>query len=264
MNNNLRFELSFKNIFQLDNKLNFCKLNKIKNINIPCKGIIKKEFFDQTIEHIQKNYREFNVFYHYSLQHQYDKNIENSYKRFLYFINKCNSHKNSEILLVSGTNKKKNFDVIRVLNLLKKENLNVKLGVAYNPYLNKYSNTLSERERYGKKVSSGLVKSIWLQFGTDIELLEKEVSYLKKRYKHEKVIFFGSIFIPSKQFIARFKFRPWKAVFISEEYLYSLENFYGFTKDLINFYIVNEITPVIETDFCSAEKLETIESLFNI
>ena len=137
MNNNLRFELSFKNIFQLDNKLNFCKLNKIKNINIPCKGIIKKEFFDQTIEHIQKNYREFNVFYHYSLQHQYDKNIENSYKRFLYFINKCNSHENSEILLVSGTNKKKNFDVIRVLNLLKKEDLNVKVGVAYYPYLNK-------------------------------------------------------------------------------------------------------------------------------
>jgi len=35
MNNNIRFELSFKNISQLDNKLNFCKLNNIKNINIP-------------------------------------------------------------------------------------------------------------------------------------------------------------------------------------------------------------------------------------
>ena len=44
MINNLRFELSFKNILQLENKLNFCKFNKIKNINIPCKGPIKKNF----------------------------------------------------------------------------------------------------------------------------------------------------------------------------------------------------------------------------
>ena len=44
MISNLRFELSFKDISQLENKLNFCKLNKIKNINIP-KGIIKKDFF---------------------------------------------------------------------------------------------------------------------------------------------------------------------------------------------------------------------------
>ena len=46
MNNNTRFELSFKNITQLENKLNFCKLNNIKNINIPCKGLIKKELFN--------------------------------------------------------------------------------------------------------------------------------------------------------------------------------------------------------------------------
>ena len=32
MKNNTRFELSFKNIIQLENKLNFCKLNNIKNL----------------------------------------------------------------------------------------------------------------------------------------------------------------------------------------------------------------------------------------
>ena len=70
MISNLRFELSFKNISQLENKLNFCKFSKIKNINIPCKGSIKKDFFNSTIEYISKNYREFNVTYHYSLYHQ--------------------------------------------------------------------------------------------------------------------------------------------------------------------------------------------------
>ena len=55
MINNLRFELSFKNILQLENKLNFCKFYKIKNINIPCKGLIKKQLFNSTIEFISKN-----------------------------------------------------------------------------------------------------------------------------------------------------------------------------------------------------------------
>ena len=58
MINNLRFELSFKNISQLDNKLNFCKINNIKNINIPCKGFIKKDLFKSTIQYISNNFQE--------------------------------------------------------------------------------------------------------------------------------------------------------------------------------------------------------------
>ena len=90
MNNNIRFELSFKNISQLENKLNFCKLNNIKNINIPCKGLIKKELFNSTIKYISKNHNQFNVTYHYSLYHQYSKNKPESYQYFLDFIK--NSH----------------------------------------------------------------------------------------------------------------------------------------------------------------------------
>ena len=167
MINNLRFELSFKNITQLDNKLNFCKFNKIKNINIPCKGLIKKDFFNSTIKFISKNYQEFNVTYHYSLYHQYSQNIEKSYSDLLDFLKNSYSNKNYEILLLSGSNKKKNFDMIDVLNKIKEEkNLNVKLGTAYNPYLKKYFNDTSERERFDKKLSSGLINSIWFQYGT--------------------------------------------------------------------------------------------------
>ena len=156
MNNNLRFELSFKNISQLDNKLNFCKLNNIKNINIPCKGLIKKDLFNSTIKNISKKYNEFNVAYHYSLFHQYSKNKEKSYQDFLEFVKISQTNKNYEILLVSGSNKKKNFDSVDVLDYLKKEkNLKVKLGIAYNPYLKKYYNITSERERFEKKSRLG-------------------------------------------------------------------------------------------------------------
>jgi len=90
MNNNIRFELSFKNIPQLEKKLNFCKFNNIKNINIPCKGFIKKELFISAINFISKNFHEFNVTYHYSLYHQYSKNKKKSYQDFLDFVK--NSH----------------------------------------------------------------------------------------------------------------------------------------------------------------------------
>ena len=261
MINNLRFELSFKNISQLENKLNFCKLNNIKNINIPCKGPIKKEFFNSTIKYISKNFQEFNVTYHYSLYHQYYKNKEKSYHYFLDFLQNSHSNRNYEILLVSGSNKKKNFDVIEVLGDIKKDkNLKVKLGIAYNPYLKKYFNISSERERLESKISSGLINSIWFQYGTDIEVIQKEVSYLKKVIKLEKLNLFGSLLIPSKQFIARFKFRPWKGVHIAENYLNSLDDFYCFTRDLVCFYKKNNITPVIETDFSSSEKLNSVYS----
>ena len=73
---------------------------------------------------------------------------------------------------------------------------------------------------------------------------------------------FGSLLIPSKEFITRFKFRPWKGVFISEKYLNSLDNFYSFTNDLIKIYLDNNICPVIETEFSSIKKFNYIENLF--
>ena len=263
MINDLRFELSFNDISQLENKLNFCKFNKIKNINIPCKGNIKKELFHSTIKYISKNFKDFNVTYHYSLYHQYSKNIEKSYQDFLDFIKTSNNSNTYKVLLVSGSSKKKNFDAINVLNNIKNENsLKVKLGIAYNPYLKEYYNVFTERQRFECKLSSGFIDSIWFQYGTDIKVLNNELRYLKKVMRNEKLNLFGSLLIPSKQFIARFRFRPWKGVYISENLLYSLEDFYEFTKQLILFYKENNITPVIETDFSSREKLDSINSLF--
>ena len=77
-----------------------------------------------------------------------------------------------------------------------------------------------------------------------------------------KYLIFGSLLIPSKQFIARFKFRPWKGVHISQSFLCSLDEYYVFTKELVCFYKNNNITPVIETDFASSEKLNSIYSFF--
>ena len=269
MINNLRFELSFKNIIQLENKLKFCISNKINKINIPCKGVIKKQFLNEVVEYIGENYKELDVIYHYSLYHQYTKNRDISYIKFLSFIKKCNAYNNKEILLVSGSNKKKNFEALDVMRDFNNDkNLKIDIGIAYNPYLKNYYNLFDERLKFEKKFSIGLTKSIWLQFGTDIELLKSEIIYLKKfilndSYKdnNQNIKIFGSLLIPSRQFISRFKFRPWKEVYISDKYLNSLHDFNAFTKDLIEIYFENNICPVIETEFTSSEKIEGINSL---
>ena len=271
-NNNFRFELSFKNIYELENKLNFCLYNKINKINIPCKGIIKKQFLYETIEFIGKNYKDLDVIYHYSLYHQYTKNRDESYLEFLKFLKRINYYMNREILLVSGSNKKKNFEVLDVINQLRiEENLIVNLGIAYNPYLRKYFNNDQERERLEQKISSGLVKSIWLQFGTDMKSLEKEVEYLKRlitknslSINYQNIKMHGSVLIPSKQFISRFKFRPWKGVYISDKYIDSLDKFNRFSIDLICFYLDNNIYPILETEFSSSKKLQDFYSLFQM
>jgi len=162
--------------------------DQIKNINIPCKGILKKGFLNTTIKYISKYHQEFNVTYHYSLFHQYSQNKEKSYQDFLEFLKNSYSNRNYEILLVSGSNKKKNFEVVNVLSKIKEEkNLQVKLGIAYNPYLKKYYEETLERENLNRKLSSGLINSIWFQYGTDIKVLQNEVNYIKKVAKHKKI-----------------------------------------------------------------------------
>ena len=64
---------------------------------------------------------------------------------------------------------------------------------------------------------------------------------------------YGSLFIPSKQFLARFKFRPWRGVYLSNKYLNSMEESVKITKNIIDFYLNNSIIPLVETEL-STEK----------
>ena len=91
-------------------------------------------------------------------------------------------------------------------------------------------------------------------------MLQNELTYLKKILKDKKLNLFGSLFIPSQQFIARFKFRPLSQLYISDKCLFALDNFFSFTRDLVSFYKNNNITPVIESDFSSSEKLASVYS----
>ena len=56
---------------------------------------------------------------------------------------------------------------------------------------------------------------------------------------------------------------PFQGRYLNRE-INSLDNFYAFTKDLIEIYLDNNICPVIETECSSIGKLEDIKSLMKI
>ena len=261
MINNLRVEISFKDFNQLKKKLDFCLNKKIYKINIPCKGNIKKDFLLEVVKFIGVKYKNLDVIYHYSFYHQFHKNKIISYQKFLDFLEVNRIYnKDNEILLVSGSKKRNEFEVLDILEKLKIDlNKNIKFGVAFNPYFFEDNLCKIERNRLIDKLNSNFVKSIWLQFGSNINQLAREINSLNKmignyqKLTDNKINIYGSLFIPSKQFLARFKFRPWKGVYLSNKYLNSLEESGKITKKIIDFYLYNRIIPLVETEL-STEK----------
>ena len=261
-----RAEVSFKSIEQLTQKIEFLIKNNIFNINIPCKGNIKKELLFETVKYLGENHNNLNVVYHYSFYHQYIKNKKESYEYFLNFIHKCHSFKNKEILLVSGSKKRKEFNSLSVLNQLKYYcNPNMKFGIAFNPYFPLIKDINEERERLLEKLSSGLINSIWLQLGSEVNLLDKSILFLKKNInndlKKKEIKLYGSLFVPSKQSLARFKFRPWKGVFFSDEYLNSVEKANHLTREILKIYLKYKINLLIESDCSSIKELENAKNI---
>ena len=272
MSNDFRVEVSFKDFDQLEKKLEFCLNKKIYKINIPCKGNIKKDFLLEVIKFIGVQYKNLDVIYHYSFYHQYHKNINCSYQEFLNFVEVNKTYnKGNEILLVSGTKKRKEFEVLKILEKLQSDlTNNIKFGVAFNPYFFEESDYKIERNRLVDKLNSYFVKSIWLQFGSEINQLTREINFLNKllgnsqKLIDNEINIHGSLFIPSKQFLARFKFRPWRGVYLSNKYLNSLEEAGKITENIINFYLNNSIIPLIETELSSEKQFIEAQNFIDL
>jgi len=266
MKKKFRVEISFKDLKQLNNKIDFLLNNDIYKINIPCKGLIKKNFLLEAIKYIGTNYKQADVIYHYSLFHQYSKDQNNSLNDLFKFIKLSREFENKEILLISGSRKKKNFEVSNILNKLNDQD--IKFGVAYNPYFINNKDIFLERNNLIKKVNSGLVNSIWLQFGSNPQALKKEINFIKKNITDQSNIFnseikvYGSILIPSKQFLARFKFRPWRGVYLTKHFLNSLEHSTLITKEIYKIYYKNNIIPLVETECSTIKQLNEVKNLF--
>ena len=144
------------------------------------------------------------------------------------------------------------------------------LGVAFNPYL---PDSMFEEElsRLEHKLNTCVVKSVWLQFGTDYELLMHRIQLIKgiiSRYninnEISNTLIYGSVLIPSKKFLSRFKFRPWKGVYCCDNFLESVDYAIDIVSNLLMVYKKNNILPIIETSTSTDKEIVNLNTFFNI
>jgi hypothetical protein len=154
----------------------------------------------------------------YSLGVNYHKDLTASLKMFEQYCTELPSSF-SEILLVSG-NPKRKLDTIQALRILQESKHRPKfgIGVAFNPYSKIIE---EEKDNLQSKISTGLVTSIWLQLGEDLEILQNSLNWIRSQFPNIKVI--GSVLAPSKSLLAKMSFRPWHGVFYSPKYYSDLE-----------------------------------------
>ena len=266
-------EISFKSFDELRRILSFYNKNNLHKINIPCKNNLKNEFLLNSIKISKEEYPNIDVIPHFSILHEFRRNKLNTLDSFIRFLQIVKSLGCKEILLVSGSQKRATLDSVSALSLLKANPLfigkDLSVGVAFNPYL---PNLLFNEEiiRLKRKLQSELVSSIWIQFGTDYILLKSRIkilnsildSYYKTSTKKSNIIIFGSILIPSKQFLARFKYRPWKGVYCSDEFLYSVDIADCIIKKIFTTYKKNNICPIIETGIYTDNHLDKLKNKF--
>ena len=267
--NNLRIEISFKSFDELRLILSFCQQNNLNKINMPCKNNLKKEFLLNSIKISREEFPNLDLIPHFSILHEFKRNRVNTIESFIEFFHFVKRLGCNELLLISGSQKRSTLDASSTLSYLKEKKLfsysDLSIGVAFNPYLNSFL-FREEIIKLEKKLQSGLVKSIWIQFGTEFKFFESRIDIVKKLiFAAEKansnktnIKLFGSILIPSRQFLARFKYRPWKGVYCSKEFLESVDSASHFVMKLLKLYKKFDICPLIETDVSNDDKLNSL------
>ncbi len=272
---NIRIEISFKSFVELRKLLFFCQENNLLKINIPCKNNLKKDFLLESVKISKEEFPNIDIIPHFSILHEFKRNRINTQESFIKFLQDVAHLGCKQVLLVSGSQKRSTFDSVDALNYLKVNTLlfnqDISIGVAFNPYL---PNCLFDEEiiRLEKKLHSGLVSSIWIQFGTDYQLLKSRMEVLSdiisrsmvNNSKTSKIILFGSILIPSKQFLARFRYRPWKGVYCSSNFLESVDFASNLVLKLLTTYKENQIYPIIETNISTADHLRKLKTTLNL
>ena len=267
--NQLRMETSFNTLEELRLKLVFYQKNNIFKVNLPCKNNLRKDFLLRGIRLARKEFPDIDIIPHFSIQHQFRSNRIDTIDDFVDFFREVKYLGCKEVLLVSGSQKRATLDSLSALNFINNNpllsNLDFSIGVAFNSY---FPDSLFEEEflRLEAKLSTSLITSIWLQFGTDFNLLESRIEKLNKlimktnknRHQESNIQLYGSLLVPSRQFLARFKYRPWKGVICSKDFLESVESANEIIFKMLSIYKKYNIYPIVETDSASDKKLESL------
>lgn len=209
------YNINFSN--KLIDKIANLKANKLaitnKKFNTPIFEIIKK------IQEINPNLE---IIPYYSLKYHQKDSLQHSAQELKNHLEIFSQLGIKSILLISGIPKPK-YDSIQILEYLKdiySKNESPKISVAYNPFLRGIDLEL-ENNRIKNKLETALISSVYLQIGIDTVSIQKAVDYLRVIQPDVKI--YLSLMNPTPARLAQFRYRPWKGVYLAQEYISSAE-----------------------------------------
>mmetsp|Transcript_5704 Transcript_5704/g.13639 ORF Transcript_5704/g.13639 Transcript_5704/m.13639 type:complete len:326 (+) Transcript_5704:77-1054(+) len=248
-----RIELFFKSPADLQDRVRFLRSSGIVSFNLVNKD--KRDDMEGWIDSIREVYPEADISAHYSLKHNKVPRKGLEEHKALWLENLGNSRAD-EILMISGSGPKKQWNTLEALGALRdagEKPSHPKIAVAYNPYFPSEEDLEKENRRLVEKLETGCVSKIYLQFGTDLERLQRGLDFLQTQ-KTPGVSVAGSLFLPTKKLIAQQKFRPWNGVFLSPDFLEGPEEATAIVLEIIRMYQANNVELLWEAPGIRTEK----------
>eukprot|EP00466_Bigelowiella_natans_P001412 jgi/Bigna1/89451/estExt_fgenesh1_pg.C_490112 len=270
LSESLRFELFFKTASDLTKQASFLKRNEMQRVNLPNKG--KNDPIVKWCEGLLAAYPQADICPHYSLKNQYRGSPEKTFASFEKACGELVQLGIRECLVVSGGGKKRKSDLstLACLRMAQRRRSSsarkINLGVAFNPYFPDVKDREKERKVLAAKLETGLVRSVWVQIGSDTEKLKEGLDFLFTKLEgrdENEVKVYGSVFLPSPKLLNQMRFRPWNGVFLSDEYLESVEQAYQITDDILQVYASRGVRVLCETALRSGKDFGNFQRLMS-
>jgi hypothetical protein len=157
---------------------------------------------------------------HYALSHAYGGSAKAALARLRAAAAALAAARGARLLLVSGGGARRALDTAAALRALAAAPPPAlpPLAVAFNPYFPAEADRATERAKLRAKLAAGLpIAEVYLQFGTEIGLLEEGLDFLERAAPQVRVL--GSALVPDARLLAGLRFRPWRGLYVGDEYL---------------------------------------------
>lgn len=188
-----------------------------ETISLPNKS--KDIVIIDVITKIQKTNPNLSIIPYYSLKFHQSKTLNETTQEFVSFLERLTSLDISEVLLVSGVPRPKHDSLSILKNTTSYyNNTYPRIAVAYNPFL-QGEELDQENSRLYQKLKTGIVSSVYLQIGIDTNSIRQAIDHIRSFSPNLRI--YLSVMNPSPSQLARFRYRPWKGVFLPLEYISS-------------------------------------------
>ncbi|MEM1312302.1 MAG: hypothetical protein AAGF07_02465 [Patescibacteria group bacterium] len=213
----MQFELCASSLSQLTEIIELIKQFKIKSICLPNKSNLLSNL--ELAKALLKQLPDLDITLNFAVSNHYKKS-QNILQVFQQFEDIAKTVSINRFLVVSG-GQKKSVDSMYLLNKLAGTGSEESsFYCAYNPFLSD-EGLLLENQRLISKLNLNLIKGVYLQVGSDLAKLRSGLGFI--RQIDSTIPVYGSLLIPNRLMLNRFKFRPWRGVYLSDEYLNNLD-----------------------------------------